>query len=316
MFTDFVDDPEMRALIDLYRVRDVALSNGEGNRKRRVFRRAQVVGSSVHHVSQTARLMELARQIIQKEAGRGRDFPSGTVFWADALTGARGRLSRTWWAPRGGIYLCLVLFPVMLQERWHLYSMGAGVAVAQILREWGVDARIRWVNDVLVHGRKVAGILTETCQAPGGEGSFLLIGLGLNVNVDNFPDELPQAGSLSLVTGRPWPIRPLTAHILARMGWIFGSLEDWEAGLLEEAAWGGKEAQNPVTAAWGLISSTLGQRVAYGMDADNNPEFYGLAHGLDPEGGLRIQTDSGEKITVWSGEVRYLDEPLPGGRPR
>ncbi len=314
MPVDFVLDAELSVLTEHYRIMDIALEKGGEENIRRIYRRGRLVGSSVYHASRVPRLMEIARQVIRDEAARGRDFPSGTVFWADSLTGARGRLSRTWWAPEGGIYLCLVIFPVLLQEHWHFYSMGAGVALAQILREWGVDARIRWVNDVLVHGRKVAGILTETYPSPGGEGSFILIGLGLNVNIRDFPAELPQAGSLSLATGLPWPLRPLIAHILARTGWIFGSIEDWEARGLDEDGMPGVRTDrlNPVIRAWNLVSSTPGQRVAYGMDADNRPEFYGLAHGLDPKGGLRIRMDSGEMVTVWSGEVRHLGRPPEG----
>ncbi len=315
MKADLVHDLIMEQMINHFRIRDFALEDSTDPKASRILRRSRVVGSSVYFKRKAVRLMDLARSAIREQGQRGRTFPTGTVFMAQTLTGARGRLARSWWAPEGGIYLCIVLYPVLLEEHWHLYSLGAGVAVAQVLREWGVDARLRWVNDVLVKGRKVAGILTETSRDPEGEGSYILIGLGVNVNTLDFPPELPEAGSLSLATGRKWPVRALAAHILARTGWVFGSLEEWEAGHLDQLEWVRRPQENPVVRSWKQINSTLGKRVVYGLDVENAPELRGTAVDMDPDGGLKIQTDSGEVITVWSGEVRYLG-PSPGDMPR
>ena len=310
-------DHDMERMVDRYRARDFALEGAGDERASRILRRSMVVGSSVYFVRGASRLMELARRIVADREGRGVSFPSGTVYMAGNLPGARGRLSRSWWAPEGGIYLCIAFHPVLLEKNWHLYGLGAGVAVAQVLREWGVDARLRWVNDVMLGEKKVAGMLAEVVKGGHGtdEWACMLLGLGLNVNMDGFPPDLPHAGSLMLSTGRAWPIRPLAAHILARTGWVFGGLEDWEAGVLEELEWGHEPPGNPVVRAWRQVASTLGQRVAYGLDAENSPEFFGLALDMDWDGGLKIATDEGQEVKVFSGEVRPPGH-VAGGRPR
>nr|WP_281382947.1 hypothetical protein [Dissulfurirhabdus thermomarina] len=213
-------------------------------------------------------------------------------------------MDRAWWAPRGGIYLCLALVPRLLAEHWGLYGLGMGVAVCEVLREWGVPARIRWVNDILVGGRKAAGLLAEGLTAPGSGQPYLLLGLGLNVNARRFPPEAPEATSLRRVTGRRWPIAPLAAHILARAGHVVGLLHHWEAGWLLE----GPEAApaNPVVRAWRGLSDTLGRRVVYGLDAERAPEGTGLARDVAEDGALLLRLEDGVELRVETGEVRYL----------
>jgi len=125
--------------------------------------------------------------------------PAGTLVIASVQTAGRGRVGRTWHSPRGGLYASLVLRPVATPDRWPALAVLAGTAVAEALSEAGVAAlRVKWPNDVLVDGRKVAGLLAE---AHLGEG-FAVLGLGLNVA---FAADLP-AEIAGIATDLAWAL--------------------------------------------------------------------------------------------------------------
>jgi len=144
------------------------------------------------------------------------DEAEGTVVATDLQTQGRGRLGRTWQTPRARA----LLFSVLLHPRppmaiWPELSLVAGDAVAATLREQtGVAAELSHPNDVLIGGRKVAGILAE---ASAGR-----VVLGIGVNVDQTAEELPTdtakpATSLRVETGREWPRAPLLAAVLLEL---------------------------------------------------------------------------------------------------
>jgi len=144
------------------------------------------------------------------------DEAEGTVVATDLQTQGRGRLGRTWQTPRARA----LLFSVLLHPRppmaiWPELSLVAGEAVAAALREQtGVAAELSHPNDVLIGGRKVAGILAE---ASAGR-----VVLGIGVNVDQTAEELPAdtakpATSLRVETGREWPRAPLLAAVLLEL---------------------------------------------------------------------------------------------------
>jgi BirA family biotin operon repressor/biotin-[acetyl-CoA-carboxylase] ligase len=123
------------------------------------------------------------------------------VVLADEQTGGRGRLRREWRAPSGGIWLSVVFDPECPPAHAPVYTLAAAVATAQAAREAGVDASIKWPNDVVVAddtaergGRKLAGILTEM-EGEANRVSWLVVGVGVNANVD--ADDLP-TGSTSI----------------------------------------------------------------------------------------------------------------------
>jgi BirA family transcriptional regulator, biotin operon repressor / biotin---[acetyl-CoA-carboxylase] ligase len=156
------------------------------------------------------------------------DATEGTTVATDFQTHGRGRLGRIWEAPRGRA----LLFSVLLQPKtpmvlWPELSLVAGEAVATALRtETGVAAELSYPNDVLVEGRKIAGILPE---ASAGR-----VVLGIGVNVDQTADELPEETpkpptSLRVETGRAWPRAPLLAAILAELERRYSAWQDLHA---------------------------------------------------------------------------------------
>ena len=153
-----------------------------------------------------------------------RDESEGTTVATDLQTHGRGRLGRTWETPPGRA----LLFSVLLHPRppmaiWPELSLVAGDAVAEVLRsETDVAAELSHPNDVLIAGRKVAGILAEA--------SVGRVVLGIGVNVDQTTEELPgetpkPATSLRVETGREWPRAPLLAAILLGLERRY---DDWQ----------------------------------------------------------------------------------------
>lgn len=151
----------------------------------------------------------------------GLDEPEGTTVAADLQTHGRGRLGRVWEAPPGRALLFSVLLrPAPPLAIWPELSVVAGEAVAAALP---VEASVAHPNDVLVEGRKLAGILPEA-----GEGRVVL---GIGVNVNQLATELPAEAakpptSLRLETGREWPRAPLLAAILLELERRY---DEWQA---------------------------------------------------------------------------------------
>jgi BirA family transcriptional regulator, biotin operon repressor / biotin---[acetyl-CoA-carboxylase] ligase len=152
------------------------------------------------------------------------DEAEGATVATDLQTQGRGRLGRTWETPGGRA----LLFSVLLHPRppmalWPELSLVAGDAVATALREQtGVEARLSHPNDVLIEGRKVAGILPEA--SPGG----VVLGIGVNVNQtrEELPAETPKPPtSLRVETGRHWKRAPLLAAILLELERRY---DDWQ----------------------------------------------------------------------------------------
>jgi len=227
-------------------------------------------------VSTSDRLKELAR------AGA----PAWTVVVAESQSGGRGREGRTWQSPKGGLYLSVLLRPQ--SERASLIPLAAGVAVAEAVLGFGVRAELKWPNDVLVSGRKLAGILAEASSGASGV-EWVVLGIGVNVAID--PLALPEAlrdAATSLVACGVRDARPaeVAAATLARLAVWYDALRAAPAQVV--AAW---RAQ--AVPWWGALVEV---RTAGG-------ERRGRLAAIDEEGALLLETADGERIRLVSGEV-------------
>lgn len=138
---------------------------------------------------------------------------AGSMVVADFQTAGRGRLGRTWTAPAGSSLLfSVVLRPGTAPEGWPLISLAAGVALCECLAGLGLEPGLKWPNDVLLGGRKVAGILAEAAEG------VVILGIGLNVGRVEFPEEIAAtATSLENFSGRAFNrlgvLSGLTGHL-------------------------------------------------------------------------------------------------------
>lgn len=175
--------------------------------------------------STNTRLKELARQ----------GAPHGTVVAALGQTGGRGRLGRSFASPPGGLYLSILWRPDFPPEKAaRLSCAGALAASAAIEEVCGISPNIKWPNDLLLNGKKISGILTEAAWQGEG-GGFVIVGTGINVNTEQFPEGLKGiASSLYLETGRHWDLEQLAAAFIARLDSVYQGWGEDGGAFIEE----------------------------------------------------------------------------------
>lgn len=274
-----------------------------------VFRYGAIAGSVIHAHERIERGMDRARQLIDEHERQHRSFPSGLVILAAELTGGKGRFQRSWHAPTGGIWMTMVFVNNLLPEVSRLLPLAAGMACCETVRRFGVPAHVKWVNDVHVRGRKVAGILMETVYGSRSQEEYILIGAGVNVNNTDFPPELAGlAVSMAGVSGRTFDLELVATDLLAKFSWHIGMLYWQEAAQL--AAEGGFEDNGVpfLVDRWREFSDSPGRRVMFGYDVQQQPQYEAEVLGVDDDGGLRLKNlRDGVVVTEYGGEIIYLD---------
>ncbi|MCF6095953.1 biotin--[acetyl-CoA-carboxylase] ligase [Thermovorax subterraneus] len=214
--------------------------------------------------------------------------PHGTLVIAEEQTGGKGRLGRRWVSPpREGIWLSIILRPSMEPYEAPRITITCAVAAAKAIRKvTGIDCRIKWPNDLLVEGKKVAGILTEM-SADMDSINFVVVGIGINVNNADFPDEIKEtATSLKLAYGKNVDRLKILTEFLLQFEELYRVLEERNfEKILEE---------------WRKLSCNLGRRVRI---IGKNFELEGIALDVDSDGALLIKTDGGKVERVLSADV-------------
>jgi BirA family biotin operon repressor/biotin-[acetyl-CoA-carboxylase] ligase len=225
---------------------------------------------------------------------------------ADSLSQSQGRFERSWHAPLGGLWLTAAWPDILLPEFSRLLPFAAGLACCRTVRLYGLDARLKWVNDVLVQGRKIAGILCITAARPEQE-RYSLLGIGLNANNQHFPQELDdKAASMAGELGRAIDLAELAGRLLAELSWAVGLLHYDE----EQALLSGNSCEEGYMSlllkVWQQLSDTTGRRIVYGLDVQEKPLCHATVLGIDTSGGLIMEMEDGSRIVEYSGEITYL----------
>ena len=216
-------------------------------------------------------------------AGKGAD---DVVVVADEQTGGRGRLDRDWASPSGGVWLSILFRPDVPATHAPVFTLAAAVAVARAAREAGVDARIKWPNDVVVRAdgaeRKLAGVLTEM-EGEADRVSWVVVGTGINVNVD--PADLPGEAN-------PTSVRE-TAGDVDRRAFTQRVLEEFDVLRTDP---------DGVLDAWREHTATLGRRVR--VDTPSG-EVVGEAVDVLFPGTLVVDTGD-DRVEVTVGDCEHL----------
>jgi len=217
--------------------------------------------------------------------------PEGAAFLAEQQTAGRGRGDHRWHSAQStGIYCSVILRPHLPPSEVLVLTLAAGIAVQSAVQE--IDSRVlpdlKWPNDLLITGRKFCGILTEM-SAEATRVRYIVVGIGINVNQREFPDELAQtATSLRLSTGAEWSRVELCAALLK-------SLDREYKALLSGAV-----SRADILRRFEEQSSSTRDRQVH---VEENGGFEGVTAGLDSRGFLQVRTDTGMR-TVLSGTVR------------
>ena len=228
------------------------------------------IGSKILVFNSTSSTNDIAAEYAKNKNN------DGLVIFAEEQTAGRGRAGSKWQSePRDSILCSIVLTGCTLNPE--LLSLVCAVAVADAIGKiGGAEAKIKWPNDIILNGKKVAGILLES--KPGNTGGTYVLGIGINCHqkAESFPAEL-QAVATSIDIESQSPIDRIS---LAKR--LFTSLEHW----LEIA----EKNSEKVTEKWRRLSIQLNHRVKLIYDGR---EFAGNCIGIDPEKGLILQLDSG-----------------------
>jgi BirA family biotin operon repressor/biotin-[acetyl-CoA-carboxylase] ligase len=239
------------------------------------------LGRRVVHLNETASTNRVAREL-----GAGGE-PEGTLVLAEVQHGGKGRLGRAWSAPAGGIWLSLILRPDFPPNLLQLLTLTAAVAAAEASENVaGISPGIKWPNDLLWRGKKLAGILTEG-STEADRVDCLVLGVGINANLreEDFPLELRGlATSLLLAGGRP----------VDRAAWV-----RWFLWRLERYYLNTGEGTAQALSEWRRRSVTLGQQVVVSMGSGT---VEGTAVDIDDRGALLVETEGGLE-TVLAGDV-------------
>lgn len=242
--------------------------------------KTKIFGRKIMHYETTETTMRPAFECGLK------DEDEGVLIVSETQTKGKGRMGRSWVSPKSkGIYASLLLRPQFHPTDVAKLTLMSAVAIVEAVQKVaGVSAQIKWPNDVLVEGKKLAGILTEM-DAEMERVKFVVVGFGINVNTQE--SVLPE-GSVSL--------KQLTGQNVSRVQLlqeILWSLEIWYLSIK-------KNGFNSVLKRWKELTSTLGSKVKV---VESGQSIVGTAEDIDDYGGLLIRLNSGKLIRRMSGDV-------------
>jgi BirA family transcriptional regulator, biotin operon repressor / biotin---[acetyl-CoA-carboxylase] ligase len=238
---------------------------------------AGTLGSQVLVFEETSSTNDVVERMAPSQVGEG------LVVFAESQTKGRGRHGRTWISPRGkGLWFSVLLRPKFKPAAAARITVAASVAVAHAIQKTtGLDARIKWPNDVTIGGKKVAGILTEL-RAEGDEIGAAILGIGIDVNCRL--EEIPAviATSLLIETGQSQDRLVLAVQVLSALDHFYRADFDM------------------VVAEWARLSTTLGRQLVVTMGARR---VEGHAQALDGDGALLLRRDNGQIERILSADV-------------
>lgn len=214
--------------------------------------------------------------------------PEGTLIRADRQSAGRGRRGREWQSPDGNLYMSLLLRPNQPLEQSARLSFVAAVALGDALASLVppmIEIGLKWPNDLLVHGRKCAGLLLESAARANGVLDWLIIGIG--VNLVSHPDDLPYPATDLAFEGvtdiKPEAVMQAFARYFLR----------WSDTWLDHGF-------EPVRAAWLDRAHGLDGPLEVRLDRET---FSGSFVGLDPDGALVVGLEDGSQRRVAAGDV-------------
>jgi len=238
----------------------------------------------IHYFPEIGSTMDVAIKLARKGAREG------TIVIAEAQAHGRGRLSREWLSPKGGIYFTLILRPRISPAYAPRINLMASVAVAATIRKlFGLNAELKWPNDVLIEGRKVCGILAEM-DAEMDVVNFVNVGIGINANTSVL-QFAKTATSLKDVLGREISRKEFLSV-------LFREIEQQQALLMEA----------DLIKEWKELSGTLNK---YVMILSPGEVIVGRAIDIDATGALIVKERNGSLKKALAGDCIHLREKAP-----
>lgn len=241
-----------------------------------------VIGRDIRVFEQTTSTNDIAARLAQDGV------KEGVVVFAESQSKGRGRLGRSWVSPpRKGLWFSILLRPNMRPQAATQLTVAAATALVRAIeQQTEIVPEIKWPNDILIDGKKVAGILTEL-TAELERVKDIVLGIGVDVNIDEFPSDLRKiATSLKIETGAHVDRPALASAMLRELDCDYARIC---AGEFSDVA---EEWQDRCTTIGQEVSIRLGERVVRGM-----------AEALDSEGAMLLRTEHGHLERIIGGDV-------------
>lgn len=223
------------------------------------------------------------------QAKRGAD--EGLCVVANRQTAGRGRFGRVWVSERdSGLYFSLVLRPKIEVRFLPLITLMSAVAAAETLKTFEINPDIKWVNDIHIRGKKICGILTETCET--NKGFAVVVGIGINLKSTNFPPEISETATSieaekNEVVNSEILLQTLTRNLAFYCDLLYGA-----------------SGAEKIRAEWTRRSSyAFGKNVKVTLA---NETISGTTRGIEENGALRVELKTGEVRIVHAGDVENL----------
>jgi BirA family transcriptional regulator, biotin operon repressor / biotin---[acetyl-CoA-carboxylase] ligase len=247
------------------------------------------LGTKLYYFAEIDSTNACARRLAEQGANEG-----GVVI-AEAQTRGRGRLGRSWVSPRlVNLYVSVILRPQLAPVHAPQLTLMAAVALADTIASFiGAPPTIKWPNDILVGGKKLAGILTESsCDSERIE--FVILGIGVNLNY-------PVALMPKVIRERATSILALTKNNIKREAFLQRLIQDLDRcyGELEEVGF------DSLALRWEALFGLRGKRVRVEM---TDHIMIGMAKGIDRDGALIVEDDRGERQRIIAGDVFPLED--------
>lgn len=244
----------------------------------------RVIGRDIRVFQETSSTNDIADKLARDGV------PEGVVIFAEAQTRGRGRLGRKWVSPAGkGLWFSVLLRPDLRPEAATQLTVAAANALARAVRQFaGLDPEIKWPNDILLQGRKIAGILTEL-SAELDHINHLVLGIGVDVHFTeaDWPEDLrPVASSIRMATGRSVRRADLAAAILRELDIEYARIAQHQFV--------------QVANEWAAQCSTLGQTISVRI---GSRLIHGRAEALDDTGALLLRTTHGHLERIMGGDI-------------
>ena len=248
----------------------------------------EIIGKEIIFLETTTSTNDAAMEL-----GTKREDPEGIVVISDSQSRGKGRFGRAWISPPGvNLYFTVLLKPPFPSKEAALLTLITAVAVVTAIRGYtGLNAEIKWPNDILINGKKAGGILLEL-KAAGNRINLLVIGIGVNVNMSlkDLPEDMRSLStSLRVESGRLFDRVELLGKILAELDRSYKILLKGNKGALIND--------------WIRLNSTLRNKVTV---KNHERIISGIAENINDNGELIIRLPSGETETVKAGDVTIL----------
>jgi BirA family transcriptional regulator, biotin operon repressor / biotin---[acetyl-CoA-carboxylase] ligase len=241
-----------------------------------------VIARQLHCMDVTKSTMDVARRLIKDHA------TNGTAIISLKQESGRGRMGRSWLSPDGVLATSVILYLSSTQIK--LVPAMASVSVYQTIKSMGINASIKWPNDILISGKKVCGILIENIFLPRNR-VCSIIGIGVNVNFDitKYPEIEKTATSLSIQLGRKIPLEDVALGVFSAMDELLNYLDD----------------PNRIMNQWVSKMETMGKYVSINT---GNTIVEGTAESLSDEGNLILRLANGSTYLAIAGDVTNIRE--------